>query len=518
MHISIPEPGDPGFWVSRGFRLTIERIPFDVDELIRTPLSNRPWQLYRVPADHIEPFDSDWKQISLAPGIHVAGKSYDTYRVAIDDSYLPWLSVSKFKFQPDINPLKPVDGEVSVYGERAATRNAIVRFHRDALKAISSRKGPELDCCYRNVAEVLHQVALEWAILKRDLNGTNCCQALNPKVKTKFTQLLLFITLNLVNVYNTPLVLNLLRKDEEELLHPLWDIYSDPSAYITNQIPNFSLKDELLDHLNAAEFHRLSLVRSLAEIAGAKIEVRQYKLDLDYTYSYNHNILGCILGISGSNPFGTFASQKMLDALSKSPVFSGDTIRKLDVVKLSAELMGSLPIGFPDGHLDLPFDVRSKLTYGQVQIIRTEMLNFYYDHRSLETPENDVLVLLTWNPIRHIIDEDLVEWTASVDGWRLYERLIKSIQVSQPKEQLVLTLAALLCYQRLFPPSTLDTNHPIKWSYQADFDAILNGERLSNARTVFEYMAISVLRVFCTVNGNQKMRTFLASIGGWISP
>jgi len=110
-----------------------------------------------------------------------------------------------------------------------------------------------------------------------------------------------------------------------------------------------------------------------------------------------------------------------------------------------------------------------------------------------------------------MIDEVLVEWAASVDGWRLYERLIKSIQVSQSKEQLVLTLAALLCYQPLFPP-TPDTNQPIKGSYQADFDAILNGERLSNAQTVFWYMAISVLRVFHTVKDNQKMRPFLASV------
>jgi len=140
-----------------------------------------------------------------------------------------------------------------------------------------------------------------------------------------------------------------------------------------------------------------------------------------------------------------------------------------------------------------------------------DRLNFYHDRRPLETEQNNALVVLTWNPIRHMIDEVLVEWAASGDGWGLYERLIKSIQVSQPKEQLVLTLAALLCYQRLFPP-TLDTNQPIYGSYQADFDAILNGERLSNARTVFEHMAISVLRVFYTVKDNQKMRIFLASV------
>ena len=137
--------------------------------------------------------------------------------------------------------------------------------------------------------------------------------------------------------------------------------------------------------------------------------------------------------------------------------------------------------------------------------------NFYHDRRSLDTPRNNILVLLTWNPIRHMINEVLVEWAASVDGWRLYEQIIEDIQGPQSKEQLVLTLAALLCYQRLSPP-TSNTNQPIKGSYQADFDAILDGERLSNARAVFEYMVLSVLRVLYTIEDSEKMRTFLASV------
>ena len=97
----------------------------------------------------------------MAPGIYVAGKSYSTYRVVIDDSYLPWLSVSKFKFQPDINLLELIDEEVSAYSERVATRNAIVRFYRDALKAILSRKSPQLDSYYQSLLKVPHQVAIK---------------------------------------------------------------------------------------------------------------------------------------------------------------------------------------------------------------------------------------------------------------------------------------------------------------------------------------------------------------------
>jgi hypothetical protein len=144
-------------------------------------------------------------------------------------------------------------------------------------------------------------------------------------------------------------------------------------------------------------------------------------------------------------------------------------------------------------------------------MLMRDRFNFYYDRRSLETPQNNVLVLLTWNPIRHMTEEVLVEWAASVDGQRLHERIIKDLRGPQSKEQLVLTLAAFLSYQRLFPP-TSDTSQPIKGSYQADFDAILNGKRLSNARTVSEYMVLSVLRVFYTVKDNEKMRTFLANV------
>jgi hypothetical protein len=78
--------------------------------------------------DQIEPINSDWKQILLAPGIHLAGESHGMYRVAINDSYLLWLEDSKFKFQPDINPLKPVDEEVLVYGKWVAKWNANFHF------------------------------------------------------------------------------------------------------------------------------------------------------------------------------------------------------------------------------------------------------------------------------------------------------------------------------------------------------------------------------------------------------
>jgi len=100
-----------------------------------------------------------------------------------------------------------------------------------------------------------------------------------------------------------------------------------------------------------AAFHKLSLLRSLAEFAGIKRDVRQYKLDLSYLVNDNNNIYGSIFGISGSKRFRTFDLEKMISALLKSLVFRGATIRKPDIMELSAKLMSQLLIGFPDGYL-----------------------------------------------------------------------------------------------------------------------------------------------------------------------
>jgi hypothetical protein len=155
----------------------------------------------------------------------------------------------------------------------------------------------------------------------------------------------------LVDDYDTPVVLELLEKDEDELLQPLWDLYTDLSDYLPSKIANSKARDRCLTAAqNGAEFHKLSLIRFLAEFAGIKRDVRQHKLDLNCSVNYNHNMLGCIFGISGSTRFGTFDSQKMLSTLSKSPVFPDDITRKLDVIELSTKLM-NLPIGFPDGYL-----------------------------------------------------------------------------------------------------------------------------------------------------------------------
>lgn len=503
---STPIPGvitpiDGQILVTTVVEETSQRIPFDVDELIGTPLSDKPWRLYRVPADQIEPIQSDWYQILSAPGIYVAGSSYGMYRVAVNESYVPWLSSNGFKFQY-VDPMRPVDEEELVQGKCAAAWNADARYVQDAVGAISSGCPLGLALTYRDYAFVRQQLPIEWAILWHDLES-------DTQIRTKFAQGLVLLVLGCCDDYDTPAVLALLGKNETELLQGFRSLCRQLSAYPRNSIAN--CEAGLGAAQIAAEFHRLSLFRYWLEFFGGKRDRRQHNIDPRYTAIDNANIVSFVVGIKVLKPFGIFDSRKMLDALSKSPLFPDKTIHTLDVVKLSTQMMANLPIGFPNGYLDIPLEVQNKLSCGQANMIRAQIAHFYREHPSLQIPRNNILVLLCWNSIKPTAGRVLIEWAASIDAWRLYERHIKDIQDSQSKEQLVLTLGALLCYQRLLPPNP-NANQPIKGSYHADFDAILNFEYLGNAQTVFEHMVLSVLRIFWTVKDNGKMRRFLATV------
>lgn len=98
----------------------------------------------------------------------------------------------------------------------------------------------------------------------------------------------------------------------------------------------------------------------------------------------------------------------------------------------------------------------------------------------------------------------LSEWASSADAANLCQRLIRDFQPSQNPEQLALTLAALLCHERLVPNNSKDTAQPINGCYLADLGVLLNGESLSNQRTVFERIGFSFLRVLATLGDECK--------------
>jgi hypothetical protein len=62
-------------------------------------------------------------------------------------------------------------------------------------------------------------------------------------------------------------------------------------------------------------------------------------------------------------------------------------------------------------------------------------------------------------------------------------------------EQLALTLAVLMCYRRLLPDLSGDSDQSIKDSYLADLDALLSGHSLRNSGKVGEQMVFALVRV-----------------------
>ena len=57
-----------------------------------------------------------------------------------------------------------------------------------------------------------------------------------------------------------------------------------------------------------------------------------------------------------------------------------------------------------------------------------------------------------------------------------------------------------------------DTAQPIWGSYLADFDAILNGQDISNRRTVFEQMIFALVRVLYNLNTSEETARLLAEV------
>lgn len=106
----------------------------------------------------------------------------------------------------------------------------------------------------------------------------------------------------------------------------------------------------------------------------------------------------------------------------------------------------------------------------------------------------------------------LSDWIKSEDSLLLYQRLIEALWLQQTSEEFALTLAALLCRERLLPYGADDAAQPVGGSYLADFDAILNRRDISNRRTVFEQIISSLLRVLYTLNNSEETVRLLVEV------
>ncbi len=106
----------------------------------------------------------------------------------------------------------------------------------------------------------------------------------------------------------------------------------------------------------------------------------------------------------------------------------------------------------------------------------------------------------------------LSDWIKLEESLNLYQWLIEDLWLEQTPEAFALTLAALLCRERLLPYTVDGIAQPIGSSYLADFDAILNGQNISNRRTIFEQMILSLLRVLYILNISEETVRLLAKV------
>lgn len=110
-----------------------------------------------------------------------------------------------------------------------------------------------------------------------------------------------------------------------------------------------------------------------------------------------------------------------------------------------------------------------------------------------------MLLLLSWSPTYHGQTLQVLSgWIKTQESMKLYQRLIEDLRRQQRPDNFALTLAALLCRERLLPYKMDDTIDALRGSYLADFDAILKGQDTSNRRAVFEFMITSLQRVLST--------------------
>lgn len=153
-------------------------MPFNIDLLNRRPHDHERWTRCFYPLDD-KLVANQWDLIRYLPPIHFVGETHDGlfHEVAVCEFSLAWLLDNDFVFcyETDMairyDVSMPKNGEVNLYGSYNAVERAELRFLRQAVTGITSRRGPGIDLYYYNYPcqpGILE--AIQWATLTRDIN------------------------------------------------------------------------------------------------------------------------------------------------------------------------------------------------------------------------------------------------------------------------------------------------------------------------------------------------------------
>lgn len=155
----------------------------------------------------------------------------------------------------------------------------------------------------------------------------------------------MFLDLNLLRSYDSRLVLELLTKDEDDLLQSFWK--SRRVLFETASEIETSMK--MLEDL---KLHNISLLWCLLKFSDDRMKRWQHTLDSEHSISDNINLFDLLIDIVDTNSFENFDSKQMQNALSKSKIFAEDLdMSTLNTVKWSMQLMNFLLINFSKRYL-----------------------------------------------------------------------------------------------------------------------------------------------------------------------
>ena len=154
-------------------------------------------------------------------------------------------------------------------------------------------------------------------------------------VREKFSLCLVLLALSLLEDYNSPSAIQLLEKNQDEVLRAFRKDSADLFKAASTKCQN-----------RKGETHFIGLVRRVFIFAGGLEDVHQLKFDHEGTAIDNLNKLGSLVSITGLSCFRNFDLQAMLSALYKSKAITNEYIDNLDIAELISKLMTLLPIGF----------------------------------------------------------------------------------------------------------------------------------------------------------------------------
>jgi hypothetical protein len=143
------------------------------------------------------------------------------------------------------------------------------------------------------------------------------------------------LALTLLEDYNHPEAIQLLDKDQDEVLQAFRKDHVDLFAAASTKYQR-----------HKAEAHLIGLVRRLLILAGGPEDPHQLKFDREYRAIYNLNLLTSFVGINRSNRICNLDFQAILSALYKSKAIANEHINTLNIFEFFSKLIILLPIGF----------------------------------------------------------------------------------------------------------------------------------------------------------------------------